>query len=285
MARRRGLPPTDPELHTRTRGRGRRLHPRAAGGPSLPRRLDVVCLFETGAELARATEILDAVDRAARRARSPAYERRSPRGHARLLGLREGGGRARGLARALRRAASDRRLGRTDRRRAHRLPRPRRRARPRRRPDGARDPGPTPGIRRRPLQGDGTGRGGVRSVWRSRRRVAPPRTARSRRRGGAVGRRPGPRRRLPRGDRPDASGERSSVARAGHNRGLRTLVHRGHADPPDRVHADRVAPRLADVHDRGARRAAGDPMGVLLGAGSREPSRVVRTRRRARGGR
>ena len=28
--------------------------------------------------------------------------------------------------------------------------------------------------------------------------------------------------------------------------------------------------------------AAGDPMGVLLGAGSREPSRVVRTRRRAR---
>ena len=45
--------------------------------------------------------------------------------------------------------------------------------------------------------------------------------------------------------------------------------------------ADRLAPGLAHLQRRGPRRAPGDPVGVLVGTGAREPPGLVRARHRA----
>ena len=57
-----------------------------------------------------------------------------------------------------------------------------------------------------------------------------------------------------------------------------------HADRSDRVAADRLETGVAHGDGRRSRRASGDPLGVLVGAGAREPAGVVRARHRAAGG-
>ena len=180
-ARGGGLPPA---RRSASRAAPRTSPPRtrspAVPTPTLPRRLDVVCLFESGAELARATDILDEV------VRIPAVRARLRRNGGRLevmLGYSDSSKEAGVLAASLalvRRAARDRGVGTGPRHRAHGLPRTRRRARAGRRTDRARDPCTAAGHRRRPVQGHRTRRGRVRPVRRRRHRLAPSGAARTR---------------------------------------------------------------------------------------------------------
>ena len=185
------------------------------------------------------------------------------------------------------RAARDDLVGARARRPPDDLPRTRRGARARRRTREPRDRGAAARLGRRPVQGDRAGRGGVRPVRRRGARPATPGAAHERGRAGE---------RAPRStsirptrslrDRDDVGCVARALRSARPDGGVRGVLPAGDADRADRHAADRVTARRArHGHVDGPRRPARDPVGVRLEPEPREPDRVVRPRRRARGGR
>ena len=114
----------------------------------------------------------------------PRPGRPSPRGHARLLRLDQGGRPAHRHPRAVPRAGGAHRMGCRPRPAPHSLSRTWRGARPRGRSGQPGGSGPGPGLGRRPLQGHRAGRGDLRAVWQQGDRPPSPRAGRI---GGARG--------------------------------------------------------------------------------------------------
>ena len=259
--------------------------------------LDVVPLFESGADLANATCVLDGMLELA-----PVAARLAGEGQGRRAAswrscsgysdsAKELGPVSATLALydAQERLA---RLGGRARRPAHPVPRPRRGARAGRRPGRAGGAGPGARVGGRAAQGHRAGRGHLRQVRAPGHRAAPPGAghlggaARLGARGAGAG--PGRGAAVPAGGRPDGRAGAARLPGPGRGRRVRRMAGPDQPAGGTRPDADRV-PAAAPGHRRSARpcrpgRAAGDPVGVRVGADQAEPARLVRPGQRAGGG-
>ncbi len=260
-SRPRGLPPVHRELHALGRGPAGRAR---TGGARRTRRgrdrrraaVRIARRPRRGAEGPRRAP------RRPRRRRARGRRRASPRGHARLLRLHEGRGHAGREPRPLPRAGGPRGVGGRPWHRAHAVPRPRRRARSRRRPGEPRDPRAGARLGRRPLQGDRTGRGGVRPLRQPAHRAAPPRAAHERRPAGLDAGARAARDRvlaaLRSAGRTDGERVRASLARPDRTAGVRRVLpardpDRGDRRAPARLEAGPAAPPAPDRSRTSAR--------------------------------
>ena len=186
------------------------------------------------------------------------------------------------------RAAIDGGVGARARAAAHDLPRPGRRLGPRRRTGEPGDRRGATGFGARPVQGDRAGRGGVRPL-REPRAGAPAPGATHERRGARE-----PRNRPSAHDPADGFTEEIAALSAASRERYEALVHADgfveffrRVTPIAQIGTLPIASRpvsrglAAGAVTRGPAR---DPVGLRLGSEPREPHRVVRARRRTRGG-